>query len=142
MSEEKLEQILSKLDDMGQDITELKTSYGRMSDDIQGLKSGQARMEERMTSMDGRITAMDGKVTSMEERMTRMDENIEELKVGQKVLTDGQRGIRKEISTRFNETKDRFDFVDRQLRLLDVDFSGIEEKVKDHSREIYRLKNL
>jgi len=59
MNEEKLEQVLSKLNGMGQDIT-------RMNDDIQGLKSGQARMEEKVTSMDGRIG-------SMEERMTSMD---------------------------------------------------------------------
>ncbi|SDI80955.1 hypothetical protein [Natribacillus halophilus] len=121
MSEQKLEQILSKLDDMGQDINE--------------LKSGQVRVEERMTSMDTRITSMD-------DRLNRMDENIEELKTGQKVLTDGQRGLRKEIDTRFNEAKGRFDYVDRQLRLLDVDFTRIEENVYDHSREIHRLKNL
>ncbi|QQK81263.1 hypothetical protein HUG20_16015 [Salicibibacter cibi] len=120
MSDERLEQIFTKLDGMDQDITELKTSYGRMNEDIQGLKSGQARMEERTTSMDGRINSID-------ERTNRMDGNIEELKVGQKVLTDGQIGARKEMNTRFNETKDRFDFVDRQLRLLDVDFSGIEK---------------
>jgi len=31
-----------------------------------------------------------------------MDGNIEELKVGQKMLTDGQRGLKEEINTRFN----------------------------------------
>ncbi|AXF56102.1 hypothetical protein [Salicibibacter kimchii] len=121
MNEEKLEQILSKLTSID----------GRMSS-----------MEEKVTSMDGRMSSTEEKVTTIDERMNGMNKNIEELKTGQKVLTDGQRGLRKEINTRFNETKERFDFVDRQLRLLDVDFSGIEEKMKHHDRDIHCLKNL
>lgn len=146
MIQKSLQPIHVELKQMNNRMDEFQGSLSQTNDRMDNFQGALAQMNDRMDNFQGSLTQMNDRMDNFEgtqsELLTRVNSIETELKdfrtetkTALRIIQDGQRGTRQEMTQRFNEVK-------RSFNHLESDVALIYQKTAKQELEINRIKNL
>ncbi|QQK77668.1 hypothetical protein HUG15_20160 [Salicibibacter cibarius] len=100
---------------------------------VEGVKTDVANLHAEMGSVKTDIANLNTEVAGVKTDVDSVKTEVASVKT--EVAS-----VKTELSEFRTETNQRFDHMDRQLRLFDSDTDMLNKKVAEHDRDIHRLK--
>lgn len=97
----RVDNIDSRLQRVEQTVGESRPILQRLVIDVEHLKEGQRRLEDRIVGLDGRVVGLEGRIAGLEDRVVGLEGRIDDLKEGQEALRSELRGLKRHVDYRF-----------------------------------------
>jgi chromosome segregation ATPase len=163
-----LKLILDKIDSLDQKVSTLDQKVSTVDEKISAMDQKVSAMDQKISAMDQKVSVLDQKVSVMDQKVNAMDQRITDMDqriigMDQRLTAEQKRQgdlLHQLINTveatniKIFENNERMDAIETKVDILVQDGKEIknsmvtkydlefyDQKISEHSREIYKLKN-